>query len=245
MGRINLLKSSFEGKLGELYGTKQYGNVYLKAIPFSHTPHNEQQKLSFSAFQKLVRFSSGVAKEFSKYLPIETKTMTKTNATTQLLKSAIKKKVFNPFDLSDVIIVDGVTKIDKFIANKDDSTVTIQAHSLQIVDKIHGSAWFVGIFDDTGKIIKYFIPEENEINTTFPIKLAQENSYQAISFASDKVMNKHFLHGLDLSTAMYIINGYLNIDAFPTYQNYSVENGLLKIDDTSVTIADGLLNINV
>lgn len=245
MGRINLLKSSFEGKVGQIYGSRQFGNVYAKAVPFSHTPHNEKQTQSFSAFQKLVRFSSGIVKDFSEYLPLETKTMTKTNATTKLLKPIIKNKSFNPTYLKDVIVVDDTTKIVSFNADKENNQITINATTKQIVDKIHKSAWYVGIFDNSGKIIKSFVPNETEINETFSVELLQENEYQAFSFASDIVMQNIYLHGLSFSAGMYIINGYLNIDAFSTQENYSIENNLLNINDTSVTVTEELLNINI
>ena len=102
MGTINILKSAFNGKVGQIYGTKQNGKYYAKAVPFSHAPHNNSQKSAFSAFVCLNRFAQGIGKELFKYLYLSDKKMTKANAVAQFFKPAIKDKTFTPLSIAQV-----------------------------------------------------------------------------------------------------------------------------------------------
>ena len=102
MGTINILKSAFNGKVGQIYGTKQNGKYYAKAVPFSHAPHNNSQKSAFSAFVCLNRFAQGIGKELFKYLYLSDKKMTKANAVAKFFKPAIKDKTFTPRSIAEV-----------------------------------------------------------------------------------------------------------------------------------------------
>lgn len=102
MGTINILKSAFNGKVGQIYGTKQNGKYYAKAVPFSHAPHNNSQKSAFSAFVCLNRFAQGIGKELFKYLYLSDKKMTKANAVAKFFKPAIKDKTFTPLSIAEV-----------------------------------------------------------------------------------------------------------------------------------------------
>ena len=243
MSTINLLKGSINGKLGELYGTKQYRNCYLKAIPFSHTPHNEKQNQAFSAFQKLVRFSSGVAKVFKTYLPIETKTQTATNAVTRLFKPVIKNKSFNVNYLEDVIIADDTASIKSFGTSYETNQIFLDVLTTDPINKTLKSVLFIGIFDDTGKMIKTFVPDVTEVSGFFSANLEQNRTYGVVVFRSDFDGKKQKLHGLALRLLQYIIDEYLNIDAFPTQENYSMVDEILNINDATVTVAEEYLNI--
>lgn len=46
MGKMNFLQGGYTGTLGETYGVKQRRTVFAKAKPFSHTPHNQTQKIA-------------------------------------------------------------------------------------------------------------------------------------------------------------------------------------------------------
>ena len=75
MGKINLLKADYIGKVGQTYGVRQYRQSIVKATPFSHSPHNTAQTKAVRAFEKLNRFSSYVAKTFWRYLNLSDKKM--------------------------------------------------------------------------------------------------------------------------------------------------------------------------
>lgn len=245
MGTVNLLNASVNGKLGQVYGTKQWGNHYLKAIPFSHTPHNEKQNQSFSAFQKLVRFSSGIAKDFKEYLPIKTALMTAANATAQLFKPIIKNKSFNIDYLEDVIVADGSTVIKSFDINFETSQVFLEVSTTGNVDKKNKNVWVIVIFDDLGRVLKTIVPNEIIVSGFIPLKLEIDRTYSVIAFRSDKSTKGQKLHGLSIRILDYIVNGYLNIDALPTQENYSMVDEYLNINDETVTISDEYLVINI
>lgn len=245
MGTVNLLNASVNGKLGQVYGTKQWGNHYLKAIPFSHTPHNEKQNQSFSAFQKLVRFSSGIAKDFKEYLPIKTALMTAANATAQLFKPIIKNKSFNIDYLEDVIVADGSTVIKSFDINFETSQVFLEVSTTGNVDKKNKNVWVIVIFDDLGRVLKTIVPNEIIVSGFIPLKLEIDRTYSVIAFRSDKSTKGQKLHGLSIRILDYIVNGYLNIDAFPTQENYSMVDEYLNINDETVTVSDEYLVINI
>lgn len=245
MGTVNLLNASVNGKLGQVYGTKQWGNHYLKAIPFSHTPHNEKQNQSFSAFQKLVRFSSGIAKDFKEYLPIKTALMTAANATAQLFKPIIKNKNFNINYLEDVIVADGSTVIKSFGINFETSQVFLEVSTTGNVDKKNKNVWVIVIFDDLGRVLKTIVPNEIMVSGFIPLKLEIDRTYSVIAFRSDKSQKGQKLHGLSIRILDFIVNGYLNIDAFPTQENYSMVDEYLNINDETVTVSDEYLVINI
>ena len=78
-----------------------------------------------------------------------------------------------------------------------------------------------------------------------PLKLEIGRNYSVIAFRSDKSPKGQKLHGLSIRTLDYIVNGYLNIDAFPTQENYSMVDEYLNINDETVTVSDEYLVINI
>lgn len=95
MGTMNLLTSSINGKLGEMYGVKQYGKHFAKAIPFSHSPFNEKQKKAFSAFTLLNRFACGQWRAMKKYIRLENYKMLPQNILARDFKEMVQGAFFN------------------------------------------------------------------------------------------------------------------------------------------------------
>ena len=63
MGKINLLRAGYEGKVGQTYGVAKKGLYDIKAVPFSHTPHNNSQNQAKNRFIGLNRIASAVVKK--------------------------------------------------------------------------------------------------------------------------------------------------------------------------------------
>lgn len=103
MGTLKLIQGAFNGKVGELYGTRQYRKYFVKAVPFSHTPHNALQNKAFSAFGCLQRMSSQFVKGFWQYLGLSDRDMNKINAVAHFLKPVISEKDFSVWKIKDVI----------------------------------------------------------------------------------------------------------------------------------------------
>lgn len=244
MGTINLLNASVNGKIGELYGTKQYGNSYLKAIPFSHSPHNETQEKCVRAFEKLNRFSSGIAKVFFNYMGLNNRKMLKHNAVAQLFKPIIQNKSFIINNITKIIKKDGTTKVTALKIDKENSLITASFETSEKINKKLGSAWVCFIMNSNGKVLIADCP--NEQIKTLSVSTVIENDvfYWAGSFRADKINNRVNLHGWNLFTINVVLNGLLYVDLLERGLLYRVENGLLIIDDTSVNVENNKLIIN-
>lgn len=103
MGKLKLIQGAFNGKVGEFYGTKQYRKHFIKAVPFSHTPHNEKQNQAFSAFGCLQRMSSQFVRGFWQYLGLSDKNMNKINAVAKWAKICVSNRSFSVQKIADVI----------------------------------------------------------------------------------------------------------------------------------------------
>lgn len=122
---MNLLQGNFEGKVGEIYGAKQRGKTFAKAVPFSHAPHNKKQKNAFSAFQKLVRFSSGLVKYAWDMFGFQAKNMTKTNKMCQVLRPMVEGNVFNLEKFVDSLYKDGKFTLSNLDVPKAQTSLTV------------------------------------------------------------------------------------------------------------------------
>ena len=150
MATLNLLTSSYNGKLGEAYGVTQYHKKYVKAVPFSHTPHNSLQTRCVRSFEILNRFSSTVSKYFFSYMNLSSKKMSKHNAVAKLFKPLISTHVINFSKITEVF---GNTETF-FVstAEYDEDTqrfyVVIQNLSNELL--YSDSVYFIGIFSNNG-----------------------------------------------------------------------------------------------
>lgn len=115
MATINLLTSSFEGKLGEAYGVRQHGKHFAKAIPFSHSPFTEKQKKAFSAFALLQKFSAGQWRAMKKTIRLENPKLLPQNIITRWYKPMIQGAFFNLENIYEVC--DKLTSVEIIAAN--------------------------------------------------------------------------------------------------------------------------------
>lgn len=244
MAELNLLKGSFNGKLGELYGSKQFGNYYAKAIPFSHAPHNTKQKSSFSAFAKLNRFSSGLAKIFFDYMGINNNGMLKHNAIAKAFKITVKNNVFRFQNLSEIIAMDGTTTTSGIELHYDTNILSASFSTTEEVDKKNNKTWVCFIISNEGEVIVADVPNGTTATITSSKPISPGVGYIAGAFRADKKDKNIVLHGLSFSQIMYILDGYLNIDAFKYKSSWNIEDNILITTDKTVTYLDNNLIIN-
>lgn len=208
MATVNLVNANFNGKLGELYGTKQFGNSYLKAIPFSHAPHTEAQTKSVRAFEKLNRFACGLAKNVFYTFGINDKNMLKHNAIAKLFKPIIKDKVFDIKNLADIMPEDGTTEILEFFVNYTTNEIVARARTSQPVDKSKKKYFIVVIFDETGEVILATAPDEDYAQTVIKTPVSG-HYYNIVAFRSDKRGNHQFLHGVSFYNSLPIVENHI------------------------------------
>lgn len=111
MGKLNLLRAGYEGKVGQTYGVAKKGLFDIKATPFSHTPHNARQTTAKNEFIGLNRIASRVVKKMWSYLGLSDKEMYRNNALCRHWQNALKGGVFSLENLKAVLSQDEVLEI--------------------------------------------------------------------------------------------------------------------------------------
>lgn len=208
MATVNIIKSSFNGKLGELYGTKQFGNVYLKAIPFSHAPHSEAQTQSVRAFEKLNRFASGLARSVFYTFGVKDNKKLKHNIVASILKPIIKDKTFDIKNLAELMPEDGTTEILEFTVDQTLNTIRARARTNQPVNKNKKEYWIVAIFDETGDVIYSASPDVDYFDETIKTPVLG-NRFAIVAWRSDKRANKQWLHGVSFFDTLPIVENHV------------------------------------
>lgn len=208
MATVNLIKSSFNGKLGELYGTKQFGNAYLKAIPFSHAPHSEAQTQSVRAFEKLNRFASGLARSVFDTFGVKDNKKLKHNIVASILKPIIKDKTFDIAKLALIMPEDGTTEILEFTVDQTLNTIRARARTNQPVDKNKKEYWIVAIFDETGEIVLAESLAAEYFDKTIAAPTVGKH-FGIVSWRSDKRANKQWLHGVSFFDTLPIVENHI------------------------------------
>ena len=208
MATVNIIKSSFNGKLGELYGTKQFGNAYLKAIPFSHAPHSEAQTQSVRAFEKLNRFASGLARSVFYTFGVKDNKKLKHNIVASILKPIIKDKTFDIKNLAELMPEDGTTEILEFTVDQTLNTIRARARTNQPVNKNKKEYWIIAIFDETGDVIYSASPDVDYFDETIETPVLG-NHFAIVAWRSDKRANKQWLHGVSFFDTLPIVENHI------------------------------------
>lgn len=208
MATVNIIKSSFNGKLGEVYGTKQFGNAYLKAIPFSHAPHSEAQTQSVRAFEKLNRFASGLARSVFDTFGVKDNKKLKHNIVASILKPIIKDKTFDIKNLAELMPEDGTTEILEFTVDQTLNTIRARARTNQTVDKNKKEYWIVAIFDETGEIVFAESLTTEYFDKTIVTPTIGKH-FGIVSWRSDKRANKQWLHGVSFFDVPPIVENHI------------------------------------
>lgn len=245
MGTMNLLQASVQGKLGSLYGARDKKAKVIKAIPFSHTPHNATQTRCVRAFEVLCRFSAGVSAAFFPFMGLSDRKMLRHNAVAQFFKPMVLEKAFNLSAGQKVIPDDGSCSIVSLDVDKVLRTLSVTAETTGIVDKKNGKAWFVGVFASNGRCLFSTSPDTQSYFNKVTGLFDDAGYYFAVAFRSDVESGKVRLHGWASTDLPLVINQYVQIDRFPTVSNYSVANGRLVINDPSVSVRNGRVVVNV
>lgn len=193
MGKMNLLKAGYTGKVGQIYGTKGNNKIIAKAVPFSHAPHNETQKECFSAFGALQRTCSAIYKSFWSYLGLSDKKMNKLNATAHLFKPIIKNHTYQPANVADFI--NSTNKISFLNATYEEEenafkvTINIDANTPRgTLQKV-----FIGVFDDVGACYSSKVIEPQTQDVLLPTNKIVNGNAIFLSFGGITKESKSFL----------------------------------------------------
>lgn len=153
MATINLLSGSFNGKLGSLYGTKEYGKRFIKAIPFAHAPHNRTQTNCVRAFEILNRISAKVAKDYFYHLPLSSKKMSKMNAVAQFFKPLIKNHVFEGQNIQEVFGDEATFQVTNISFDILEKQVVVEVENIKDMQGFTDNCYYVGLFSEEGFVV--------------------------------------------------------------------------------------------
>lgn len=199
MGEINLLKASYTKKVGTTYGVKQYGKAIVKAIPFSHTPHNQKQKNALTAFTKLNRVASNIARVFWKYLGFSDKTMYRNNVIAKWLKPCLQDNNFVIDNMAQVIPEDGSLRITQ---NNFDSQTRIFDIIIENTPETASYAdenIYIGIITNEDIIKAQQVRQGAEIHVSGKFSTGDFSSYRVFCFKSVKKGNKYTIKGFAIT----------------------------------------------
>lgn len=176
MATINLLNGSFNGKLGSLYGTKEYGKSFVKAIPFAHAPHNQTQTNCVRAFEVLNRVSAKVAKDYFYHLPLSSKKMSKMNAVAQFLKPLIKNHVFEGQNIQEVFGDEITFQVTDIEFNTQEKNALIAVQNIKDMQNFTDNCYYIGLFSEEG----FLVASDLKYTNSFTVYL----NYDALWFES-------------------------------------------------------------
>lgn len=197
MGKMELLKSGFTGKVGTIYGSKGNGKINAKAVPFSHTPHNAKQKNAFTAFGCLQRLSAFISKsDFFELLNIKQKNMLNINSVAKWLKPMVSDGLFSIEKLENVIERSNLYSITQADFEKEKQVFKIAFTRNEQIPLEEKSKTVLFVADSTG--IGYISEvTENEIFTkSIPTKAVEVPNGYAVVFEVYTKNKKTYYRGL-------------------------------------------------
>lgn len=192
MGQMNLLKASVRGKLGELYGVEQKGQAIIKAIPFSHAPHNQKQTNAVRAFECVNRIAGGLARHFWWYLDLSDRKMLKHNAVAQWLKPLLKDGVFNLQALKTLVRDVGTTSVQTATVNTATGGYALEVAFSSLSTPAPHTQGAVLLVDENGKVIFGSGFTGASFSKAGVARLDASLSYYCLVFRSDKSNGKWF-----------------------------------------------------
>ena len=246
MATINLLTSSFNGKLGAIYGTSQYKKKFVKAVPFSHSPHNLKQTASVRAFEVLNRISATLGRSFFEYLSVSDKNMSKMNAVAHLLKPTVQNNTFNPNNFSLIFGEKSTFSVLEMERNSENSTYYFNIGNIADEQSYSDSVYFVGIFNPLGNCKGYLVEQASNFSAYVSYDNSIIGSDFIIILRCIKRGNKYIPFGFYTNSAeLPIIDmGIMHCSRFDYPDDFSLSNGILHASPLNfASIENGIILI--
>lgn len=201
---VNLLKASFNGRVGQVYGDDSKGIAKVKAMPFSHAPTRDSIKQQCRAFECLNRLASGIAKYGWKYLSLSDRKMLRHNAVASWLKAGVGDAEFDFSKLADTIHTDGTTEIENCTVNRvsGNFAINFSLTGVETPDN-ENNAVVVMLCDDSGKVIFGDNPRYADYSFSGVARLFTEHQYFVVVFQSHKTNGKWRTNGYAYKECAY------------------------------------------
>ena len=205
MGKLNLLRAGYEGKVGQTYGVAKKGLYDIKATPFSHTPHNTRQNTAKDEFTGLNRIASRVVKKMWKYLSLSDKDMYRNNALCKAWKGALKGGVFSIENLKEVISEEGKLRIDTIEFNPQLFTFSYSANEVNPDEKSINQVIYLAIITNR-QITKADVSGRgNSLLLSSVFDYIDFAYFQVWTFKAVPGIKKWQLKGLSISDPIFVI----------------------------------------
>lgn len=243
MGKINILKSGFTGKVGQTYGIEKRELYYIKAVPFSHSPHNTSQKQAKNNFVGLNRVASSVVKKMWKYLNLSDKSMYKNNALCKEWKNALTESTFVLENIKNVISEVGALEIKEIEYSPDLFTFIYSANELN--KNLESKKQIIYLAIITNKLITKadIIGKGDSVVLSSVFDYIDFAYFQVWAFKAVPVIKKWKLKGLSISSPIFVIivNGVFYISRWQWLNIPYVNNYILYLPQEPNYINNGIL----
>lgn len=205
MGKLNLLRAGYEGKVGETYGVAKKGLYDIKAIPFSHTPHNNSQNTAKEQFIGLNRIASSVVKKMWNYLSLSDKKMYRNNALCQLWKGALTGTTFHIDNLKRVINQDGALKITEELYNLQELKFIYSVQELFPNEESVNQQIYLAIVTNKNFTKADITGKGNSLTLSTIFDYVDFAYFQVWAFKARKGIKKWQLKGLSISNPIFVV----------------------------------------
>lgn len=172
MGKMNLLKGSWDGKVGETVGAKWKNKKTIRTYTKPSNPNTQAQQNVRSAFKTITSFVALFADQIRYKTALDVSGMSVRNAIIKLNKSMIEA---NNVDLKDLLISKGgLQKPISFSAEKDESSNAVKA------------TWTKPTatnFTDEAKMVVVAVDAETQVIDVFEALASAGTASGTVSFA--------------------------------------------------------------
>ena len=205
MGKLNLLKAGYEGKVGETYGVAKKNLYDIKAVPFSHAPHNSMQVTAKNEFIGLNRIASQVVKKMWQYLSLSDKNMYRNNALCKEWKKALKGRKFALENLKEVISEEGKLRIDTVKYDPQFFTFIYSANEVSPDEQSRNQVIYLSIVSNKQITKGHVSGRGNSVLLSSAFDYVDFAYFQVWAFKAVKGIKKWQLKGLSISNPIFVI----------------------------------------
>lgn len=205
MGNLNLLKAGYNGKVGQTYGVETKGAFYIKAVPFSHTPHNNSQNQAKNRFIGLNRIASAVVKKMWNYLSLSDKKMYRNNALCQHWKNSLIGETFKLDNLKEVISQNGALKITQETYNPQNLNFVYSAQETNPDEDSKNQQIYLALVTNRNITKADTSGKGNNLILSSSFNYIDFAYFQVWAFKARKTIKKWQLKGLSISDPIFVI----------------------------------------
>lgn len=199
MAEINILNSTYHGKLGRTTGVKWKNKEVIKGKIWSKTPENKAQQDSVRAFECLNRVSVAIAKKWWYWLGLKNTRMLKHNAVARLLKGCISNHTFTPSGFFPVFSKDGTNEITSLTYDNETHHLDLECSTNLSGTVGRDFSWLVLVFDREGKVYFAETPPAKSFTLNQYLPIAEGEEPFVLLVNSQKDGKKYKLGGLTLN----------------------------------------------